>query len=106
MSSAACARLQAAHRTGTVLVTQPSPAPPYPARFLPLPCAASLVASSPCSPGSPPDPGAALPLARRGSKWPVAPAFPPHVASSLHSRVLTAHKGGKKADPTGRAGAI
>jgi len=35
-----------------------------------------------------------------------APAFPPHVGSTLHSRVLTPHKGGKKAYPTLGAGAI
>src|SRR5436305_13391796 len=43
-------------------------------------------------------------LAQRASSLPVAPAFPPPVASPLHSAALTAHPGGKK--PTPQAGQV
>src|SRR5712664_1359392 len=43
-------------------------------------------------------------LTRRASRSTVAPAFPPHAVSILHSRVLTLHPGGKK--PTPHAGQV
>src|SRR5260221_53351 len=74
------------------------PPPRTPPALLPL-LPASLAALSPCSPGSPPDPGGTPALAQTASSSPTAPAFPPRVASCLHSRALTAHPGGKKPTP-------
>src|SRR5204862_6181983 len=74
--------------------------PPHPIpQALPALSPASLGARWLCSRASRAGPPVTPVLTRRASRSTGAPAFPPHVASILHSAVITLHPGRKTPTP-------